>query len=172
MMTIRTVAIIVAAAVFLLSWMRATIDYHVIRALSAIALSILVAGCAGARYGYGNFIPDSPINQQPIIEDAAGQLVRLYPPAQNTFALQEKTPDKFGRELVQELRGRGYAVAEVGPSGKAPDSPGALALRYVFDRPDANLYRLTLLVGSQTLSRPYREQFADLVPAGDWIRRE
>jgi hypothetical protein len=172
MMSTRIVAIGALAVLFCVSWLRHTLHHHARRALSAIALSILVAGCAGMRYG--NFIPDSPINQQPIIQDAAVQLVRLYPPAQNTFALQQQTPDKFGRELVDELRARGYAVAEIGKFGQSPstDTPGALALRYVLDRPDANLYRLTLLIGSQTLSRPYREQFKDLVPAGDWIRRE
>jgi hypothetical protein len=49
-----------------------------------------------------------------------------------------------------------------------------LALRYIVDAPaDLNLYRVTLLVGSSSLSRAYMVATdSSLQPAGAWVRKE
>ena len=72
---------------------------------------------------------------------------------------------------VLRLRGRdgglGQHVAE------EPPREAALDLRYVLDQPiDLKLYRVTLLVGNQSLTRAYVEQDNALLPAGSWVRRE
>jgi len=82
---------------------------------------------------------------------------------------------------VLTLRERGYALLEFNPaSAKAqataasePASPAALPLRYVLDQAgDSNLYRLTLLVGNQSITRPYLVQDGSFAPAGYWVRKE
>ena len=107
------------------------------------------------------------------------QLAVLYPPAKARLELQQATPDAFGQALVLTLRERGYALLEFNPaSAKAqataasePASPAALPLRYVLDQAgDSNLYRLTLLVGHQSLTRPYLVQDGSFAPAGYWVR--
>lgn len=117
------------------------------------------------------------------------QLATLWPPAKTRFELQQATPDAFGAGLVKELRESGYAILEFNPeaakakasasSDAAPavEAPAsatkALPLRYVLDQAGtSNLYRLTLTVGNQTITRPYLEQDGALVPAGYWVRKE
>jgi hypothetical protein len=46
-----------------------------------------------------------------------------------------------------------------------------MPLRYVLDQADS-LYRLTLLVGVQSISRPYVAENGTAQPAGYWARRE
>jgi hypothetical protein len=46
-------------------------------------------------------------------------------------------------------------------------------LRYVLDQAgDSNLYRLTLMVGNQSITRPYLAQNGTFAPAGYWVRKE
>ena len=39
-------------------------------------------------------------------------------------------------------------------------------------RGDWNLYRLTLMVGNQSITRPYLAQNGTFAPAGYWVRKE
>lgn len=140
--------------------------------------ALTLAGCA-APSQYGNFV-QSVANQQQIATDAAQQIVTLWPPGTTRFELGQATPDAFGRALVRSLRGRGYALMEYADdqaqasAGVAPTgSPAELLLRYVLDQADTtNLYRLTLLVGNQSITRPYLEENGSFVPAGYWVRKE
>ena len=51
-------------------------------------------------------------------------------------------------------------------------SPG-LSLRYIVDAPDGlNLYRVTVMIGSQSLSRAYTAENKFVSPAGAWARKE
>lgn len=147
----------------------------IITALFAMTL----AGCATSSQ-YGNFIP-AAANQQQIATDAVKQLTTLYPPAKTRFELHQATPDAFGMALVSTLRDRGYALLEFNPAEQAQASvaqapagtPSALPLRYVLDQAGTtNLYRLTLLVGNQSITRPYLEESGSFVPAGYWARKE
>ena len=138
------------------------------------ALFVIALGGCATTGQYGNFVPPTAtVDQQ--------QLAVLYPPAKTRLELQQATPDAFGQALVLTLRERGYALLEFNPaSAKAqataasePASPAALPLRYVLDQAgDSNLYRLTLLVGHQSITRPYLVQDGSFAPAGYWVRKE
>lgn len=157
-----------------------------------LALLALALGGCGTTAPYGNFIqPPMTVDQQPLAGDAAKQLAALWPPAKTRFELKQPTPDAFGTALVGNLRAAGYAVLEYGATKaavagsaaheEAPVDPAAgvtpatvaLPLRYVLDR-DAGtgLYRLTLWVGTQSVTRPYLDQNRTLIPAGYWVRKE
>jgi hypothetical protein len=157
---------------------------------------VLLTGCAGTSptdsATHGNFIEDAPVAyNRKIAFDAVKQLIAVYPPARTRFDLQHPTPDTFGTSLVGSLRAKGYAVLEyqqtTGKAAKAkgagtetpePRSVNALAtaplpLGYVLDRAnDATLYRVTLLVGRQSLTRAYLVQNGSVFPAGSWVRKE
>ncbi len=151
----------------------------VFTALVVLALT----GCASTGQ-YGSFVEQpTAADQRHIADDAVQQLSELYPPAQTRFELQQPTPDPFGMALVSGLRERGYALLEFNPadhvqSSAAPSEAAStgLPLRYVFDTladvGSSNLYRLTLLVGNQSITRPYLEENGTFVPAGYWARKE
>ena len=134
----------------------------------------------------GLLVALSPASLQKLIGDASGKLRALYPAASTQFELKQATPDAFGSGLVESLRSSGYAVLEAAhaaqhakqsdPGPVAPSSTAArdLALRYIVDAPaDLNLYRVTLLVGSSSLSRAYMVATdSSLQPAGAWVRKE
>ena len=152
------------------------------RKITIAALLVLaLSGCATTGQ-YGNFVPPTAAaDQQQLAREAVQQLAVLYPPAKTRLELQQATPDAFGQALVLTLRERGYALLEFDPaSAKAqataasePASPAALPLRYVLDQAgDSNLYRLTLLVGHQSITRPYLVQDGSFAPAGYWVRKE
>lgn len=158
--------------------------------LALVALVALALGGCATTAPYGNFVqPPVTVDQQQLAGDASKQLAALWLPAKTRFELQQPTPDEFGAALVGNLRSAGYAVLEYAPqkasSNAAPEQRTAdpvvvvtpptvaLPLRYVLDH-DAGtgLYRLTLLVGSQSITRPYLEQNHTLIPAGYWVRKE
>ena len=142
-------------------------------------LSAGLAGCASTE-PYGNFLgANAPATlNETLAADTVKQLVTLYPPASTRFDLGQPTPDAYGSALVESLRIKGYAILEFEPDEAAPtDNPNAagpgLNLRYVLDAPaSTNLYRVTLMVGSQSLSRAYVAQNDSVAPAGAWVRKE
>ncbi len=146
------------------------------RILGSALLLAGLAGCAAPQANtYGNFLGNAPPElQQPLVDAAVQQLARLYPPGRTRFALQQATPDAFGQALVAALRAQGYAVQEFQPTPpRAQAAPAGQPLAYLLDQaagPD--LYRLTLVVGSQTLSRVYVAHQGRLQPAGAWVRKE
>ena len=140
------------------------------RIVSLVLLTLAVSGCATTSQ-YGNFIPSSTLAQQQLATDAVQQLSTLYAPARTRLELQQPTPDPFGQALVKSLRDKGYALLEFTPGTKA--AAEGLPLRYVLDQADdSNLYRLTLMVGNQSLTRPYLVQNGRFAPAGYWVRKE
>lgn len=155
--------------------------------ISVIVLAAALAGCATSQYG--NFAKTSPaVFDQKMATDTVSQLVKLYPPATTRLELQQATPDAFGIALVNNLRAQGYAVMEYKPAGtnpaagtdgKAASQPAAASarpgypLRYVLDQfSGTNMYRVTVLVGSQSLTRAYAAQNDTVLPAGAWVRKE
>lgn len=156
--------------------------------LTGLVLAVWVlGGCATGR-PHGNFVATSAALDQPALAaQATRQLAALWPPARTRFALTQPAADTFGAALVGQLRAAGYAVQEAGPVATvgspapetAPVDPAAgmtseaLPLRYVLDH-DAgtDLYRLTLSVGEQSITRAYLAQGGTARPAGAWVRRE
>ncbi|MFN7835947.1 MAG: conjugal transfer protein TrbH [Burkholderiaceae bacterium] len=138
---------------------------------------LLVAGLVGCATNgqYGNYADASLDRNQKMAEATVSKLVALYPPAQTRFKLQQPTTDSYGVSLVQAMRDKGYALLEYAPQEKneAVASPG-LDLRYVVDAPiSTNLYRVTVLVGEQSISRAFTAApDGKLYPAGVWVRKE
>ena len=143
---------------------------------------LVLAGCATSPTPYGNFVREGPSGyDRTVADDGVRQLAAVYPPANTRFELQQATPDAFGKLLTASLRAKGYAVRESGASSIAQGSAArgegaataapALQLRYVLDQA-SGLYRITLHVGSQSLTRAYLAQNGALQPAGAWVRKE
>jgi type IV secretion system protein TrbH len=156
--------------------------------LAIIALLSLlggaITGCVSttANEHVSPVAPSAPANlNETIVADTMKQLITLYPPASTRFDLGQPTTDAYGSKLVQSLRLNGYALSEFVPAagangtnhdGTVSASPG-FSLRYILDAPDGlNLYRVTVTVGSQSLSRAYSVQNQTVSPAGAWARRE
>jgi hypothetical protein len=138
-----------------------------------------LAGCASTE-PYGNFLganAPAALNER-LAADTVKQLTVLYPPASTRFDLGQPTPDAYGSALVESLRIKGYAILEfepdeAAPTGSAEAAGPGLNLRYVLDAPArTNLYRVTVMVGSQSLSRAYVAQNDSVAPAGAWVRKE
>ena len=148
------------------------------------SLGFVLTGCAAMPGAtpqdklYGNHAVAPAALDQKVAGDAIKQLVSLYPPASTRFNLAQPTPDAFGTALVAGLRERGFALKEAqadSGSTMAADAngTGGLELRYLLDRPGAgDLYRLTLAIGPQRLSRPYMIQNGTPYAAGAWVRKE
>ena len=146
--------------------------------LLAVLVALALAGCATPA-PYGNYLNTASVDSQKLAADAVKQLTVLWPPARTRLALQQATRDAFGAALVKALRESGYALAEFSSDAArektdaAPGAGQALPLRYVLDQAGpSNLYRLTLAVGTQSITRAYQERNGALVPAGYWVRRE
>ncbi len=150
--------------------------------VTAAALSL--PGCAGAPppavHGYFLEAPAAtPAFTQAVAADAVKKLTALYPPASTRLQLLHPMQDAFGAALTTALRSAGYAIVEpvavaaVNTSGNAAVQPGATTLAYIVDRQaELGLWRLTLLLDGQPLSRLYRPEAGAAVPAGHWIRKE
>ncbi len=149
------------------------------RLIFSALLLLGLSGCATTPAPYGNFLQHSPAAyDQKMAEDAVKQLRVLYPPASTRFDLQQTTPDAFGATLVEVLRAKGYALLEFKPEAavrrqEAPMPSAGLSLRYILDQdPSLGLYRVTLLVGQQAITRAYLAQDSTVYPAGAWAHKE
>ena len=154
----------------------------------ACSMGILLTGCAGAAGTtlhdklYGNYTVAPAAFDQKVASDAIRQLVALYPPARTRFKITQTTSDAFGMALIAGLREKGYAVMETKADGAAAvrtidavggTDTGELALRYLLDQSAAgDLYRLTLAIAQQQLSRAYLVQNGTPYAAGAWVRKE
>jgi hypothetical protein len=141
------------------------------RKITVIALiTLILEGCVH-NAPLGNFANNPAAIDQIIADDAVKQIVALYPPAKTSFELKQPTSDAFGNGLVSGLRKQGFALME---SRHDEATISALPLRYVLDKTggETRLYRLTVMVGDQSITRPYREQNSTVVPAGYWAHKE
>jgi hypothetical protein len=149
-------------------------------------LALGLAACSTAPSPqYGNFSGNPPAYDQKIAADTIKQLLMLYPPAKTRFNIQQPTPDPFGTTLLRGLRSSGYELLEyrppanqqsqqAKPTADLAGKPGKeFDLRYVLDQhAGGNLYRVTVTIGNQSLTRPYMARNDTLVPAGYWVRKE
>lgn len=137
-------------------------------ALTGFTLAFL-AGCA-QQGPYGDFVNAADLNQR-LAADTAQQLEVLYPPGTTQFNLGQPAQDAFGAALVANLRSKGFAVAEF---SKEPKKGDGVVVRYIVDQPAGlNLYRVSLAVNGQSLSRAYvANKDKSVVPAGAWVHKE
>ncbi len=160
------------------------------RRLSVVfGIGFLLAGCVSpSPYGYlvnGAVPPKMP---ERLAEDTVTRMEALYPPAHTRLALTHPATDPYGVALIEALRRKGYALMEsrmhtrMNPSTR-DDMPVAvqptvsheagLPFGYVVDGPfEPRLYRVTVFIGSQSLSRVYRMDQQVLAQAGAWVRKE
>lgn len=157
------------------------------RALITLVFAVIgLAGCASrhAPGVLGNFI-QAPVqaNDRMMADDVASKLGALYAPARSSIKMQQATPDVFGATLIAALRRKGYALAEFDvaegerkadrEAAAPPATAGNLALAYVVDQPlQSDVYRVTVHINDQSLSRLYQAKDGTLVPAGYWVRKE
>jgi hypothetical protein len=147
------------------------------RKIALMALLAAVAGCAAGPKpdSAGSFATANAATDKKMADDAARKLVALYPPAQTHFVLQHAADDHFGTSLLTTLREQGYALQEYKPKTK-PDAGGKGASRelsWVFDQPaETRLYRVTLTIDTQSLSRVYLAKDGTVAPASYWVHKE
>ena len=160
------------------------------RRLSVVlGIGLLLAGCVSpSPYGYlvsGTVPPQMP---ERLAQDTVTRMEDLYPPAHTRLALTHPATDPYGLALIEALRRKGYGVMEsrvttrMNPSTR-DDMPVAvqpavshtegLPFRYVVDGPfEPRLYRVTIFIGSHSLSRVYLMDAQVIAQAGAWVRKE
>jgi hypothetical protein len=152
-----------------------------------LALTLTVAGCVTTNTsGYGNFVESKTIDQTMLAKNALETLKSIYPPALTKFQMQHAHTDVFGVTLVNGLRDHGYSLMEYKPGEsavkpgcgfkpeapliQAKEQPEMLPVCYILDEAN-NVFRLTLLVGAESLTRPYVERESEPQPVGYWVRK-
>lgn len=139
--------------------------------LLTLAISTL-SGCVTTEQGNFNSAPVSLA--QTLAKDSANQLAMLYPPARTRFELNQPNQDPFGRALEGSLRQKGYSLGQTQSVSRSIKSSAlGMPLNYLVDEPiKQSLFRVTLLLGSQSISRAYKLKNGILTPAGFWVRKE
>ena len=149
-------------------------------------VGLLLAGCVSpAPYGYlvkGTVPPQMP---ERLAQDTVTRMEDLYPPAHTRLALTHPATDPYGVALIQALRRKGYGVMESRVTTRRTPSTrddrpapvvhteAGIPFRYVVDGPfEPRLYRITVFIGNQSLSRVYRMDEQMLAQAGAWVRKE
>ncbi|WP_428413348.1 conjugal transfer protein TrbH, partial [Legionella sp.] len=133
--------------------------------LIIVLLMCWLSGCA--RLEYGNFTHAPMGAYELMAKDAAAQIGHVYPPAKNRFHLSQTIRDPFGMKLIELLRQKGFGVIEQSATRSEAN------FFYVVDEPiPPHLYRVSIFVGSQSLSRAYGIHNAVLVPISPWSRKE
>jgi len=123
--------------------------------------------CSCATIQYGNFTCIDTAKDTVIVKDAVKQVRRVKVPARTTFHIYQSTKDSFGTQLVQALRKQGFGVQENIRPKRASN------FAYVLDKISTqNLYRLSLVLGSQKLSRVYLIRHGKVMPLGQWSHKE
>ncbi len=160
------------------------------RRLSVVlGIGLVLAGCVSpSPYGYlvkGAVLPQMP---ERLAQDTVTRMEALYPPAHTRLALTHPATDAYGVALIEALRRKGYGVMESRVNTRTTlttrdDRPVAVPpavshkegqpFGYVVDGPfEPRLYRVTVFIGSQSLSRAYRMDEQMITQAGAWVRKE
>ena len=152
-------------------------------------VGLLLTGCVSpAPYGYAvNGTVPSPLLER-LAQETVTRMEDLYPPAHTRLALTHPATDPYGLALIEALRQKGYGVIESRaptrttlttradmqtPVEPVVNTEAGIPLRYVVDGPfEPRLYRLTVFIGSQSLSRVYHMDEQTMAQAGAWVRKE
>lgn len=140
-----------------------------------LVLLYLLVGCATTTQ-YGNYVEDNSKTHNSIIaSDAAYQLMQIYPPANTKFNMQHVAEDSFGSAFIRSLRTGGYAIQENRRSNLTQtvnaDDDNGTKLAYIFDQ-SSDVYRLSVMVDEQILTRAYMSHEDKIEPAGSWVLKE
>ncbi len=154
-----------------------------------IIVLVIVTGCVHtAPYGVAVNGTVPPPMLERLAQETVTRMEDLYPPAHTRLALSHPATDAYGMALTSALRRKGYGVVEQVESRVMPstrdDMPSrierpavrheeGLPFRYIVDGPfEPRLYRITVFIGSQSLSRVYRMEEQSMAQAGAWVRKE
>lgn len=136
-----------------------------------LLLTVTLLGCATVQQG--SFTPTPVTLNKAITKDCINRLLALYPPARTRFHIKQIVKDSFGVSLIEGLRQKGYSINESSIHGTSTQEAQNVALYYVVDEPiKGTLYRVTLTVGQQSLSRAYKIKNGLFTPLGFWVRKE
>ncbi len=146
-----------------------------------LVLLFVLSSCATTQYG-NHVQNDSSTHNKVMAGDAAHQLLQLYPPASTRFNMRHAFDDSFGLAFLEYLRSGGYAVQEhkqqsdliktdVDADTDADQGNKHIALAYILDE-SSEIYRLSLLVDEQKLTRAYAPHEDTIYAAGHWLRME
>jgi len=156
--------------------------------LGVLVMLLTLSGCA-TNSDYGNFIKNEPSTaQMQLAQDSAKQLEKVYSPAKTHLALQQDTPDAFGKALVASLREAGFVVQAFDKNQSKlktashstqtllpvnPNEPVQFELAYILDQAgETGLYHLSLFLSNQSLTRLYRLDDNGFIAAGEWARKQ
>jgi len=142
-----------------------------------LVLLFVLSSCATTQYG--NYVQnDSSKHNKVMAGDAAYQLLQLYPPASTKFNMRHAFNDSFGVAFLGYLRSGGYAIQEhkqqsdlIEKSNDSVQGNKNIALAYILDE-SSEIYRLSLMVDEQQLTRAYAPHEDTIYPAGHWLRME
>lgn len=153
-------------------------------------IGVMLAGCVTAGpYGYAINGKIPPYMSERLAHDTVAKMETVYPPALTRLRLMHPATDPFGIALTETLRRKGYGVRETRvhtaaiPSTReeqqariehpAVSQDEGLPFRYVVDGPfEQRLYRVTVFIGNQSLSRAYLMDEQAMAHAGAWARKE
>ncbi|MCD8141528.1 MAG: hypothetical protein LUE17_17475 [Planctomycetaceae bacterium] len=152
--------------------------FYSITFAALLAVAVL-SGCGDRPGNYGNF---AEVDSVELVRDALAAMQANYPPAKTRIALIQDTSDAFGSPLVESMREAGYAVAEYAGPAKGDkyiaivEKPDGLAFAYVLDRIGPDELRVSLHIGTETLSRMYRVRMSgdapQFIPQGFWTHKQ
>ncbi|MCU7800484.1 MAG: hypothetical protein KZQ70_10125 [gamma proteobacterium symbiont of Lucinoma myriamae] len=152
-----------------------------------ILIFILPACTTVSNNQYGNYIDNEHTTyDEQIANDVIQKIQKSFSPANTRFNLKQESDDAFGQLLVSTLRSNGYALSELGDLNSGEDinnvkveknnpyakKPIGYDLNYIVDQPMQGFYRVTLLIGKESLSRAYLIQDSLIQPASAWIHKE
>lgn len=134
-------------------------------------VAIVISLCAGCASQYGSTVKNNSDANEIIAIDSLKKLAELYLPAKTTFSLAHPVSEKdiFAQTLISGLRDRGYAVEEF----KKGISPTGVPLRISLDElRGEELFRVSLLVDDQVITRAYRNDAGLITQASAWAFKE
>jgi len=142
-----------------------------------LVLLFVLSGCATTQYG-NHVQNDSSTHNKVMAGDAAHQLLQLYPPASTRFNMRHAFDDSFGVAFLEYLRSGGYAVQEhkqqsnlIETDTDSDQGNKHISLAYILDE-SSEIYRLSLMVDEQKLTRAYAPHKDTIYAAGHWLRME
>lgn len=143
-------------------------------ALKSLGILLLIChllGCATVQQR--GVTPNHSTLNKAIAQDTVNRLVPLYPPARTRFYIRQPIKDPYGLVLIELLRQRGYSIHESSNPVTPSAGSNSLTLYYIVDELiKGSLYRATIIVGTNTLSRAYKIKNSSMIPLGFWVRKE
>ncbi len=144
---------------------------HKIRLFFAFVFLLLISACSMTK-PFGSHIEQTIFESDTLSSDAVALLEKIKRPAATRLNFKHEATDNFGVALTNKLRLKGYAISEYPPKKGEPIYADGFDFRYIVDGIDDTMFRLTLMVGGETISRPYIRRTNGLQAVSFWTRKE